>query len=200
MPGLYRGNDYDLAGFRHGHRRRDAIIDGSDIRAGNSIIGLASLSPPMLLAVRKSALRTPAQRRSVHRGTGMHPRRRTAQTDQNLRPISFQCPQELSAERHVHNTGADSSTIFRGSCTRLQGGHPHDALAAAAIFGFWRKGHVPAAEMYRTFNMASADGCGRRGAGLGYLAIISMRLVKKAYVIGEIVHKDDNSEVVELVD
>ena len=42
MPGLYRGEDYDLAGFVTGIVDRDAIIDGSDIRVGNVIVGLAS--------------------------------------------------------------------------------------------------------------------------------------------------------------
>lgn len=42
MPGLYQGEDYDLAGFVTGIVDRDAIIDGSDIRAGDKIIGLSS--------------------------------------------------------------------------------------------------------------------------------------------------------------
>ena len=42
MPGLYKPGDYDLAGFTVGIADRDAIIDGSEIRVGNSIIGLAS--------------------------------------------------------------------------------------------------------------------------------------------------------------
>lgn len=42
MPGLYRPGDYDLAGFTVGVCDRDCIIDGSDIRVGDRIIGLAS--------------------------------------------------------------------------------------------------------------------------------------------------------------
>jgi phosphoribosylformylglycinamidine cyclo-ligase len=42
MPGLYQPGDYDLAGFVVGIGDRDAIIDGSDIRVGDKIIGLAS--------------------------------------------------------------------------------------------------------------------------------------------------------------
>ena len=42
MPGLYREGDYDLAGFVTGIVDRDNIIDGSDIRVGNRIIGLGS--------------------------------------------------------------------------------------------------------------------------------------------------------------
>lgn len=42
MPGLYQPGDYDLAGFVVGIGDRNAIIDGSDIRVGDKIIGLAS--------------------------------------------------------------------------------------------------------------------------------------------------------------
>jgi len=42
MPGLYQGGEYDLAGFVVGIAERDDIIDGSDIRVGNKLIGLAS--------------------------------------------------------------------------------------------------------------------------------------------------------------
>lgn len=42
MPGLYTEGDYDLAGFVVGIAERDKIIDGSDIKVGDQIIGLAS--------------------------------------------------------------------------------------------------------------------------------------------------------------
>jgi phosphoribosylformylglycinamidine cyclo-ligase len=42
MPGLYHGGDYDLAGFCVGVVERDSIIDGSAVRSGDAIIGLAS--------------------------------------------------------------------------------------------------------------------------------------------------------------
>ena len=42
MPGMYQENEYDLAGFTVGIVDNDKIIDGSDIRVGNQIIGIAS--------------------------------------------------------------------------------------------------------------------------------------------------------------
>ncbi|MBU0479496.1 MAG: phosphoribosylformylglycinamidine cyclo-ligase [Proteobacteria bacterium] len=42
MPGLYKPGEYDLAGFTVGIAERDNIIDGSGIRVGHKIIGLAS--------------------------------------------------------------------------------------------------------------------------------------------------------------
>jgi phosphoribosylformylglycinamidine cyclo-ligase len=42
MPGMYEGEDYDLAGFCVGLVEKDAIIDGTRTQAGDAIIGLAS--------------------------------------------------------------------------------------------------------------------------------------------------------------
>lgn len=45
MPGMYHGDDYDLAGFCVGVVERDAIIDGSKTADGDVVIGLASSGP-----------------------------------------------------------------------------------------------------------------------------------------------------------
>lgn len=42
MPGLYAKDEYDLAGFAVGVVEKKKIVDGARIRAGDSIIGLAS--------------------------------------------------------------------------------------------------------------------------------------------------------------
>lgn len=42
MPGMYQTGDYDVAGFCVGVVEKDEIIDGSKIKEGQSIIGLAS--------------------------------------------------------------------------------------------------------------------------------------------------------------
>lgn len=42
MPDLYRGDDFDLAGFAVGVVARADLIDGSNVRAGDIVIGLPS--------------------------------------------------------------------------------------------------------------------------------------------------------------
>ena len=42
MPGMYEGEDYDLAGFCVGVVEEDRIIDGSRVQPGDALIGLAS--------------------------------------------------------------------------------------------------------------------------------------------------------------
>jgi phosphoribosylformylglycinamidine cyclo-ligase len=45
MPGMYAGDDYDLAGFCVGVVEHDAIIDGSGVVPGDMVLGLASSGP-----------------------------------------------------------------------------------------------------------------------------------------------------------
>lgn len=45
MPGMYAEGDYDLAGFCVGIVEKDQIIDGSKVKAGDKLIGIASSGP-----------------------------------------------------------------------------------------------------------------------------------------------------------
>ncbi|MFA7553388.1 MAG: phosphoribosylformylglycinamidine cyclo-ligase [Spongiibacteraceae bacterium] len=45
MPGMYEGEDYDLAGFCVGVAEKSKLIDGSKVKAGDTLIGLASSGP-----------------------------------------------------------------------------------------------------------------------------------------------------------
>ncbi len=45
MPGMYSGQDYDLAGFCVGVVEKDAIIDGRSVMVGDTLLGLASTGP-----------------------------------------------------------------------------------------------------------------------------------------------------------
>src|SRR5206468_5237286 len=45
MPGMYDPNEYDLAGFAVGLVEKSKIIDGTTLRAGDVVIGLASSGP-----------------------------------------------------------------------------------------------------------------------------------------------------------
>jgi len=45
MPGMYEGDDYDLAGFCVGVVEKSDIIDGSKVKAGDALIAIASSGP-----------------------------------------------------------------------------------------------------------------------------------------------------------
>ncbi|MGB3727499.1 MAG: phosphoribosylformylglycinamidine cyclo-ligase [Glaciecola sp.] len=45
MPGMYHGNDYDVAGFCVGVVEAEDVIDGTKVAAGNKLIALGSSGP-----------------------------------------------------------------------------------------------------------------------------------------------------------
>ncbi|KZZ45283.1 phosphoribosylformylglycinamidine cyclo-ligase [Thalassolituus sp. HI0120] len=45
MPGMYEGEDYDLAGFCVGIAEKEDIIDGTKVQAGDKLVALASSGP-----------------------------------------------------------------------------------------------------------------------------------------------------------
>jgi len=45
MPGMYAAGDFDLAGFTVGIVERDRLLDGSAVRPGDRLLGLASSGP-----------------------------------------------------------------------------------------------------------------------------------------------------------
>jgi phosphoribosylformylglycinamidine cyclo-ligase len=45
LPGLYQNDDFDLAGFCVGVVEKSAVIDGSRVREGDALIGLAASGP-----------------------------------------------------------------------------------------------------------------------------------------------------------
>lgn len=45
MPGMYQGEDYDLAGFCVGIVEKSGIIDGSRVKAGDALVALKSSGP-----------------------------------------------------------------------------------------------------------------------------------------------------------
>ena len=45
MPGMYEGEDYDLAGFCVGVVEKSKIIDGSAVKSGDVLLGIASSGP-----------------------------------------------------------------------------------------------------------------------------------------------------------
>ena len=45
MPGMYESGDYDLAGFSVGVVEESGIIDGSQVKAGDALVAIASSGP-----------------------------------------------------------------------------------------------------------------------------------------------------------
>jgi phosphoribosylformylglycinamidine cyclo-ligase len=191
MPGLYQNNDYDLAGFVTGIVDRDAIIDGSDIRAGDKIIGLTSsgLHSNGYSLVRKICF-------SDHRLTVDQYFEELGCTlgEELLKPTRIYVQSVLNVLKNyrlngmVHNTGGG----FIDNIPRILPKGYKAVLDTSAwpvppIFPFLQRlGEIPLAEMYRTFNM-----------GIGLLVVVNeekandirhhfQAVGEEAYIIGEI--------------
>jgi len=193
MPGMYHGADYDLAGFCVGIVEREAIIDGSQVRAGDAVIGLSSSGPHSngyslirrLLSVAGATSTTELEGRSLF--------------DRLLTPTRIyvrslrQLIRALPVHGLAHITGGGLTdniprVLGEGLAVRLQrSAWPHDP-----VFDWLeRTGNITAREMYRTFNcgigMVVIVAAAQADAALSLLRASGER----AQLIGEVVHGSD---------
>ncbi len=206
MPGIYKNHDYDLAGFVTGIVDRDAIIDGSDIRAGDKIIGLTSsgLHSNGYSLVRKICF-------ADHQLTVDQHIDELGCTlgEELLKPTKIYVQSVLNVLKNyqlngmVHNTGGG----FIDNIPRILPKGYKAILDASKwtippIFTFLqRMGEIPREEMFRTFNM-----------GIGLLVVVDEEKVndishhfaavgEQPYIIGEIAPMNEGETAqVEILD
>lgn len=197
MPGLYRDGDYDIAGFVTGIVDRDEIIDGSDIRVGNKVIGLASngLHANGFSLVRKICfsdlgLLVEDHVEELNATLG----------EELLKPTRLYVQPILNVLKNykingmVHNTGGGfydniPRVLPNGCRVRIV----KESFPVPRVFNFLaRNGEIPEAEMYRTFNM-----------GIGFMVIVEEKdvndvmlqftaLGETPYLIGEVLAESEN--------
>ena len=203
MPGLYSGKDYDLAGFVTGIVERDAIIDGSDVRDGDQIIGLSSsgLHSNGFSLVRKICFEE--QGLSVDQYIE---ELGCALGEELLKPTRIYVQSVLNVLKHyhingmVHNTGGGFiDNIPRILPKGYKAVIDTTSWERPAIFDFLQsRGNVPLEEMYRTFNM-----------GIGLMVIVDESKAndiahhfnaagEEARIIGRIVIRAEGDAEVEL--
>lgn len=179
MPGMYKRNEYDLAGFCVGIVDKTKLIDGSSIKAGDSLVGLAS-----------SGLHSNGF--SLARGvlSAKYGRRMLAPTRIYVKPIlSLLANKKLakSVKGISHVTGGAFHNkavkiLPKGLGMRID----KKSWPAPAIFkAIQKQGRISDKEMYTVFNM-----------GLGMILAVNKTKVKavksylnkycKAYIIGEV--------------
>ena len=154
MPGMYQGEDYDLAGFCVGVVEKERIIDGSRIQAGDVLLGLASSGPH---SNGYSLIRKVIELSKADLGRDFHGR---SLGDTLLEPTRIYVKAllaliaELPVSALAHITGG-------GIVENLPRVLP-DGLKAIINTASWTRppvfdwlqssGGIAAAEMYRTFN------------------------------------------------
>ncbi len=181
MPDMYKGEEYDLAGFTVGVADRDKIYDGSTIKEGNLLIGLPS-----------SGLHSNGY--SLAR-KALSPKEQKAYAEILLKPTCIYVKPVLALLETVkvkgmaHMTGGAwyeklTKVLPKGLCFEVNKG----SWPVPRIFQLIQdKGRVPEHDMYLTFNM-----------GIGFAIIIDPAHLDKthaalkkqgidAFVIGKVI-------------
>ena len=163
MPGMYSGDDYDLAGFCVGVVEKDAIIDGTRTRAGDAIIGLASSGPHSngYSLIRKLVAAAGATPTTTLAGSKLF--------DRLLAPTRIYVKALLALVRAMpvhalaHITGGGlTDNIPRVLPQGLEAVLERRNWQRDPVFDWLQKaGSIESAEMYRTFN-----------CGLGMVVIV----------------------------
>src|SRR5580698_8322554 len=147
MPDMYKGEDYDLAGFTVGVVEAQGIIDGSGIKCNDVLIGLPSSglhSNGYSLA--RKALSTAEQK--LYAQILLKP------TCIYVKPI-LALLEKIRPKGMAHMTGGAwyeklTKVLPKGLCFSVN----KESWPRLRIFDLIQdKGHIPEHEMYRTFNM-----------------------------------------------
>jgi len=155
LPGLYQGEDYDLAGFSVGVVEKAKIIDGSKVTDGDLVIGLASSGPHSngyslirkILAVSGASFEQRLEGRSLIDRL-MEP------TCIYVKPL-LKLLQTVPVHAFAHITGGGlTENIPRVLPDGMGVEIDAKSWPRPAIFEWlMREGQVALPEMYRTFNM-----------------------------------------------
>ena len=191
MPGFYSDNEYDLAGFAVGVVDNDKIIDGTEIRVGHKLIGIASsgLHSNGYSLVRKVCFEVLNLKIDQH-----VPELGKTLGEELLMPTKIYAAtvrgllKDLPIHGIAHITGGGISEnvvrIVPRTCSILI---REGSWEIPPIFSFLqRAGNISAKEMARTFNM----GIGMILVVPDYAVLDVMQRIEamkeRAFVIGEI--------------
>ncbi|POP53578.1 phosphoribosylformylglycinamidine cyclo-ligase [Zhongshania marina] len=154
MPGMYEGDDYDLAGFCVGVVEKANIIDGSSVRIGDQLIGVTSSGPHSngYSLVRKIIEHSGAKLDQAF-GDSTLGETLLAPTKIYIKPILRVIKQyRVNALAHITGGGL-LENIPRVLPRNTKAVIDAKSWERPAIFNWLQEqGNVEAREMYRTFN------------------------------------------------
>ena len=200
MPGMYEGEDYDLAGFCVGVVEKADIIDGSRVQAGDSLIALGSSGPHSngYSLIRKII--------EVSNADLDQPMGDSTLADALMAPTRIYVKSVLQLIKHSQ-VNALSHITGGGLLENIPRVLPKSSKAVINTTSWelppvfqWlqRAGNVDAREMYRTFNcgvgMVIAVPAAETDSALALLTAAG----EQAWIIGQIEAAQDGEEQVEL--
>ena len=154
MPGMYHGDDYDLAGFCVGIAEKDLLLDGSRTRPGDVVLGLPSSGPHSngYSLIRKILLVSKADPESLVDGVALI-KRLMAPTRIYVKPV-LELIKSVPVHGIAHITGGGLiDNIPRVIPDGLEVILERRSWHQDPVFRWLQeKGNVSQAEMYRVFN------------------------------------------------
>ena len=201
MPGMYPVGDYDLAGFCVGIVEKDELIDGSNVKPGDVLIGLASSGPHSNgYSLIRKIIEVSGQ--DLNQDLDGQPL-----IDALMAPTKIYVKSVLELMKHI-KIHALSHITGGGLVENLPRVMPNNTCAQVntqswkrpAVFDWLQQqGNVDYVEMHRTFN-----------CGIGMVLVVSAedqqktldileQLGEQASVIGAIVKQDEVEPKVQLV-
>ena len=191
MPGMYGGEDYDLAGFCVGIVEKKNIIDGSKVKNGNHIVALASSGPhsngySLIRKVLEQAEPTEAQLQQLIEPTRIYVKS----------VLSLLKQHTVHAISHITGGGL-LENIPRVLPDNLAAELDNNSWKIPDIFQFLQNaGNIDIMEMYRVFN-----------CGIGMVLIVpaedSANVIQhmqaqgeKAWLVGEIVENNGKQVII----
>ncbi len=191
MPGFYKKDEFDLAGFVVGIVDKEQVIDGSDVKAGDAVIGIASsglhsngysLARKVLMGRKKYKLSDKPKplKRSLANEL-LEPTRIYVKSILNLRK-SFQ----IKAAAHITGGGLleNIPRVLPKNCVVEMDSSTWQIPSIMELIK--QEGRIDQEEMYRTFN-----------CGIGMVLVVNSKdvgkvlkrlgkLKEKASLIGEV--------------
>lgn len=201
MPGMYEGEDYDLAGFCVGVVEKADIIDGTKVSAGDALIALASSGPHSngYSLIRKVLEVSKADPQQDLNGKPL--------IEHLLEPtkIYVKSVLKLIEESDVHAMAHITGGGFWENIPRVLPANAKAVIDGASwqwpVVFDWLKtnGNISQHEMYRTFNcgvgMIIALPADKVEAALSLLEAAG----EQAWLIGSIASREGEEEQVEIV-
>jgi len=200
MPGMYEGEDYDLAGFCVGIAEKSKIIDGTKVAAGDALIALASSGPHSNgYSLIRKVLEVSGDSLDQKIGDTDLASALMAPTRIYVKSVlALMKSQSVNALSHITG-GGFLENIPRVLPANTKAVVNLDSYELPEVFKWLQQaGNIESREMYRTFNCGvglvlcvpkdSADECITKLNALG----------EEAWLLGHIEQAQDDEEQVEL--
>ncbi|MBW7983489.1 phosphoribosylformylglycinamidine cyclo-ligase [Enterobacillus tribolii] len=199
MPGMYHGEDYDVAGFCVGVVEKSEIIDGSKVQAGDALIALGSSGPhsngySLVRKILEVSGADPLQQQLEGKPLADH---LLEPTRIYVKPVL-----KLIEEHDIHAVAHLTGGGFWENIPRVLPAGTQAVIDEAswqwpAVFNWLREaGNVSTHEMYRTFNCGVGMIIALPATQADAAVALMKNLGENAWKIGTIAASDSEQRVV----